>query len=154
MKLIQLKTLLLISFSPTLVYAETFLKLPHKTTLAVYQDEDVSLRFHAQWKVDEVTQRKLRKAYGARRIKFDEQGHPLPQGLSSSERKRWERLYTLCMSDGCYYCDADEGSCELGTCGSQNEHCKPYLGQNGQPICGAECADYAFKSILICNDPS
>lgn len=154
MKLTQLKTMLLISFLPTLVYAHNLNEeIPQKKT-TVYQNEDTSLRFHAQWKVDPATEKRICKTYGPDRIDFDKMGHPHPHGLSPGQRKRWERLYTLCMSDGCYYCDADEGSCELGTCGLNNEHCKPYLGREGQPVCGKECADYAFKSILICNDLS
>lgn len=115
--------------------------------------EDVAMRFHAQWNVDEGTQQRIQEAYGG--IDFDKEGQPLlPEGLGSVEMKRWERLYKLCMSDGCYYCDANEGSCELGTCGINNENCKPYIGRDGQPICGAACADFAFSSILLCSGRS
>lgn len=127
--------------------------IPHKKN-AVYQNEDISLRFHAQWNIDENTQKKLCKAYGVKRIRFDTRGHPLPQGLSPKQIERWERLYTQCMYDGCLYCDAPEGSCESRTCGVNNADCKPYTGSDGQPLCGRVCADYAFKAILICNDLS
>jgi hypothetical protein len=127
--------------------------LPQKTN-AVYSNEDVSLRFHAQWNVDEGTQERLHKTYGEKRVKFDQRGRPIPHGLTAAQIKRWENLYKLCMSDGCYYCDADVGSCESRTCGDNNEHCKPYTGPDGQPICGSICADYAFKLILTCSDLS
>lgn len=126
---------------------------PEETNF-VEDDERVSLRFHAQWSIDEGTRKKVHEAFGISRVTFDHRGVAVPHGLSSHQVKRWERLYNLCMSDGCYYCDAPEGSCELGTCGPQNAYCKPYMGQNGHPICGVECADYAFTSILPCNDPS
>lgn len=119
-----------------------------KTTHAIYStNPDVSLRYHAQWTVDKGTQKKLHETYGTRRISFDPKGRPIPKGLSADQIKRWERLYDLCMSDGCYYCDAAEGSCESNTCGVNNEHCKPHVGTDGQPICGKGCADYAFMHL-------
>lgn len=115
-----------------------------KSTPAVYTTPDVSLRYHAQWKVEEGVKKKLHETYGIKRVSFDSKGRPVPQGLSPAQQKRWERLYHLCMGDGCYYCDAPEGSCESNTCGENNEYCKPYVGADGQPICGKGCADYAF----------
>jgi len=151
MKYILLTTVFVVSLSSSLVHAHT---VALQKTNAVYKSEDVSLRFHAQWTVDEGTQKKLHETYGLKRISFDQRGRPVPCGLSPTEATRWKRLYNLCMSDGCYYCDAPEGSCELGTCGVQNSYCKPYVGKDGQPLCGRECADYAFTSILICSDLS
>lgn len=142
-------TFFLMTVSPILVYAH---ELTPRAKNAVYNSEEVSLRFHAQWTVDEETRKKLHEIYGATRIRFDHKGNPILHGLPPVEAKRWERLYKLCMSDGCYYCDAAEGSCELGTCGANNEHCRPHIGQDGRPLCGDECADYAFNSILICSD--
>lgn len=115
--------------------------------------EDVTCRFHAQWNVDEGTQQKIQETYGG--VAFDKYGRPLlPRGMNSVVAERWNRLYELCMSDGCYYCDASEGSCEQGTCGPKNEYCRPYLGADGKPKCGRACADYAFRSILPCSDRS
>ncbi|MBA3813954.1 MAG: hypothetical protein H0X26_05635 [Alphaproteobacteria bacterium] len=122
---------------------------------SINKSDDVSYRFHAQWNVDEGTRKKIEKAYGDKRIRFDQHGHPIAQGLSKAEVVRWERLYKLCMSDGCLYCDHDDvGSCESLTCGPNNAHCKPHLGHDGRPLCGEVCADYAFKSLLTYNDPS
>lgn len=110
---------------------------------------DVCLRFHEQWKVGAQEQQELQKEYGALRVSFDEKGRATPCGLSHEQLSRWKSFYELCMRDGCYYCDASEGSCESGTCGPKNTYCKPYLDKNGNPTCGTECADYAFKSTRI-----
>lgn len=117
----------------------------------VYADgpSDVSLRFHSQWKIGEREQRALQKKYGSSRVSFDGEGHATPNGLTPAQAKRWKRLYELCMSDGCYFCDSPEGSCENHTCGPKNAYCKPYLEVGGVPKCGKECADYAFTSTLI-----
>lgn len=113
------------------------------------QAPDVSLRFHAQWNVGDKARQKLVKKYGLSRVSFDRKGHAIPHGLSKETLQRWKRLYEQCMRDGCYYCDAEEGSCETGTCGPKNALCKPYMETEGQPKCGHECADYAFNSTLI-----
>ncbi|MBS0272455.1 MAG: hypothetical protein JSR85_07410 [Proteobacteria bacterium] len=117
----------------------------------VYAEElpDVSLRFHAQWDVGERGRERLIEKYGVSRVRFDPSGQAIPSGLSPEQLPRWMRLYELCMRDGCYYCDANEGSCESGTCGPRNASCKPYLGPDGFPKCGIQCADYAFTSTLI-----
>lgn len=109
---------------------------------------DVSMRFHAQWDVGDQERQRLQKTYGITRVSFDEKGHAIPNGLSPKQLARWMRLYELCMRDGCYYCDANEGSCEFGTCGPKNTDCKPYIGEKGLPQCGGQCADYAFISTL------
>src|SRR3990167_35236 len=109
---------------------------------------EISLRFYAQWDVGETDRQKLTEAYGVHRVSFDEQGHARPQNIETSQINRWRRLYELCMSDGCYYFDSGEGSCETGTCGPKNVHCKPYKNSQGIPRCGAQCADYAFMSTL------
>lgn len=154
MKLTYFTKVFLLSLWSGLVFCSALSGSTPQKTNAIYKNEDVSLRFHAQWNVDAGTREKLHKTYGAKRVKFDQRGHPTPYGLSPSQIKRWERLYKLCMNDGCNYCDADEGSCEFRTCGDNNEHCRPYIGPEGQPICGSVCADYAFKLILTCNDLS
>lgn len=110
---------------------------------------DVCMRHYAQWKVGNQAQQKVLEKYGFSRISFDQKGRAIPTGLSSKQLPRWERLYESCMRDGCYYCDAEEGSCEAGTCGPKNAFCKPYPGSDGYPQCGLECADYAFLSLLI-----
>ncbi|MBL8676315.1 MAG: hypothetical protein JNJ47_02650, partial [Alphaproteobacteria bacterium] len=76
---------------------------------------DVSLRFYAQWDVGERARQRLNNIFGPQRVSFDPKGNVTPYHLPSNQIKRWIRLYELCMSDGCYYCDADEGSCETGT---------------------------------------
>lgn len=154
MKYTLLENVLLMCLWPSLALAQNLSESAPQIANTVYESEDASLRFHGQWIVDEGTRTKLQKTYGTTRVRFDPKGSPLPHGLSQSQIKRWERLYRLCMSDGCYYCDAGEGSCELGTCGTNNRDCRPYLAGDGQPLCGRECADYAFKSMLTCNDPS
>lgn len=117
---------------------------------AVYGEEipDVSLRFYAQWDVGDRERQKLTDIYGVQRVSFDAKGKVTPHNLPSNQIKRWMRLYELCMSDGCYYCDANEGSCETGTCGPKNIHCKPYVNSQGLPKCGSQCADYAFIATL------
>jgi len=109
---------------------------------------EVSLRFAAQWEISLADKAALNQKYGIQRVHFDPQGHPNPTGISSQSLKRWQRLYNLCMTDGCYYCDAHEGSCETGTCGPQNSLCKPYMDSQGCPKCGDVCADYAFAATL------
>ena len=111
--------------------------------------DDITLRYYAQWDVGDLARQKLLEKYGAFRVLFDQDGQPIPQGLSPELMQRWHSFYELCMRDGCYYCDADLGSCETGTCGSENASCKPYIGSEGLPKCGTECADYAFMSTLI-----
>jgi hypothetical protein len=132
----------------------TWLYSPHVIIENVSAEDEISWRYHAQWRVDECTRAQLDAVYGQKRVNFDETGYPSPQGLSPTETKRWMRLYLLCMSDGCGFCDAEVGSCESGTCGFHNASCRPYLDLNGQPVCGQECADYAFTSMLPCSDPS
>ena len=117
--------------------------------ICIDKTPEVSLRFHAQWKIGEREQLALQQKYGYSRVSFDAEGHATPYGLTPDQVKRWKRLYELCMSDGCYFCDLPEGSCENHTCGPQNAFCKPYLGVGGRPECGEECADYAFTSSLI-----
>jgi hypothetical protein len=117
---------------------------------AAYGEEipDVSLRFYAQWDVGEKARQRLDNTFGPQRVSFDAKGKVTPHNLPSNQIKRWRRLYELCMSDGCYYCDANEGSCETGTCGPKNAQCKPYLNSQGLPKCGSQCADYAFTATL------
>ena len=109
---------------------------------------DVPLRFHAQWQVEEQKRQEIQNKYGTTRVTFTQKGQAVPRGLSAEQLKRWERLYNLCMSDGCFFCDADVGSCEIGTCGNNNDSCKPHMGPEGLPTCGQECADFAFRSTL------
>lgn len=110
---------------------------------------EVSLRFHTQWDLAEAQKTALKEKYGTIRVSFDSNGQAIPHGLSPELLDRWKRLYELCMRDGCYYCDADEGSCEIGTCGSSNSYCKPHMTSDGRPQCGYQCADYAFISTLL-----
>jgi len=126
-----------------------FLLCLWQTSLQADEIPDIFLRHHAQWVVGTREQQTLLEKYGLSRVSFDEKGQAMPHGLSPKQMTRWKRLYELCMRDGCTYCDAEDGSCETGTCGPQNAHCKPYLGSEGRPKCGAECADYAFMSTLI-----
>lgn len=118
--------------------------------MPAYAEEiyDVSLRFHRQWELGETEKETLREKYGPIRVSFDPNGQAVPKGLPSALIVRWKRFYELCMRDGCYYCDADEGSCESGTCGIYNVSCKPYMTSEGLPQCGVQCADYAFISTL------
>jgi hypothetical protein len=109
---------------------------------------EVSLRFSAQWQISQSEKNAINKIYGPSRINFDPQGNPSPQGLAPHCVNRWHRLYKLCMCDGCYYCDASEGSCETGTCGPNNSYCKPYMDDQGNPKCGSTCSDYAFAATL------
>ena len=148
MKYTQLAIIFLLSLFSAITYAHNLPESGSQKTNAVYTtNPDVSLRYHAQWNGDEGIKKKLHQTYGLRRISFDAKGRPIPKGLSATQKSRWERLYKLCMNDGCYYCDAAEGSCESNTCGVNNEHCKPHLGMDGQPICGNGCADYAFMHL-------
>lgn len=150
MKCTHLTIVFLLSFFSAITYAHNVSESGSKTTNAVYTaNPDISLRYHAQWNVPEGTQKKLHKAYGMRRISFDPKGHPIPKGLSAMQKKRWKQFYELCMGDGCYFCDEPKGigSCELNTCGENNEHCKPHVGRDGQPVCGKACADYAFMHL-------
>src|SRR3990167_8060143 len=105
---------------------------------------DVTLRYYAQWNIGERARQRLQEKYGTSRVHFDDNGQAFPNGIPIAMIARWKRLYELCMRDGCYYCDADEGSCESGTCGPKNTLCKPYLNSQGLPKCGPQCADYAF----------
>jgi len=130
------------------IFKEFFLLSLWFNSAQAQEIPDVSLRFHAQWDVGDEERQRLQEKYGAVRVSFDEGGHAVPVGLLPEHLKRWVRLYELCMRDGCYYCDADEGSCELGTCGPTNAYCKPYMGDEGYPQCGIACADYAFTSVL------
>jgi len=132
MKQTLLKGLFLLSFSQTCLYAD-----------------DIPLRFHAQWTVGVTERHNLDQKYGMTRVKFDQQGHAFPSGLNPNQQSRWMKLYELCMLDGCYYCDAGEGSCETGTCGPKNASCKPFMDKEGHPQCGEECADFAFNSSQI-----
>ena len=109
---------------------------------------DVTLRFHKQWEVKECEKKVLGDKYGPIRVSFDPQGRATPQNLPSHLLTRWKSLYEICMRDGCYFCDADEGSCEMGTCGTANAKCKPYMTLEGHPQCGMQCADFAFMSTL------
>ena len=109
---------------------------------------DVTLRNYAQWEIQSCEKQVLYDMYGPLRVSFDPQGHATPQNLPPHLINRWERLYELCMRDGCYFCDYDEGSCETGTCGLQNASCKPYMNSQGFPKCGSQCADYAFIATL------
>lgn len=109
---------------------------------------DVTLRYHTQWQLNGPQKALLSHRYGAIRVSFDPQGHASPQNLPPPLLERWKRLYEFCMRDGCYFCDADEGSCETGTCGISNRDCKPYMTGEGVPQCGNQCADYAFMSTL------
>jgi len=109
---------------------------------------DVSLRYYAQWDIGERARQRLQEKYGTSRVHFDDNGQAFPSGIPIAMIARWKRFYELCMRDGCYYCDADEGSCETGTCGSKNASCKPIMDER-TPVCGAQCADYAFISTLI-----
>lgn len=110
---------------------------------------DVSFHFSPQWNIGDQNRQRLQAKYGSFRVSFDKEGRAIPHGLFPKQMPRWERLYKLCMSDGCYFCDSEKGgSCEMGTCGYKNVDCRPYLGGDGLPQCGLECADYAFLSIL------
>lgn len=134
MKYTKLITLFLLSLSSPITPA-------HTTSLP----DDVPLRYHAQWTVDEATQKKIHEAYGI--IRFDPKGHPILTKLTKAEKKYWEMHFKHCMGDGCYYCDSAEGSCESRTCGQDNKDCKARLDGDGQPICGNECANYALKQL-------
>jgi hypothetical protein len=108
---------------------------------------DVALRYHEQWKVEKQELAKVEAKYGVRRINFDSRGSPQPKGLTTNQEQRWQRLYSNCMLDGCFFCDAPMGSCETGTCGPRNASCKPFLDKSGHPHCGKVCADYAFSFL-------
>jgi hypothetical protein len=116
--------------------------------IVVNPDSAVSMRFGAQWEISHGEKQSLEQKYGMTRVSFDLQGRPIPKGISPKVVQRWYRLYNLCMSDGCYYCDAPEGSCETGTCGPNNSQCKPHMDSTGCPKCGHVCADYAFNATL------
>lgn len=117
------------------------------TSVRAEDISDVSSRFFAQWDIGERARQRLEEKYGTSRVKFDENGHVFPAGIPIALIARWKRFYELCMRDGCYYCDADVGSCDLGTCGPKNASCRPYMDEKS-PVCGLECADYAFISTL------
>lgn len=133
----SLKGLFLIS----LLYGLTYGTFAHTSSL-----EKTCFRFHDQWKTAEQSKKNLQKKYNTARIHFDERGEVLADKLSTFTKARFLRLYTQCMQDGCLFCDANEGSCEAGTCGPQNCHCKPYM-QEGRPLCGEECAFYALNQL-------
>lgn len=144
MKCTQLPIVFLLILFSSRIHAHNISE--SNTTNAIYEaNQDISWRYHAQWSVDEETQKKVHKTYGS--IRFDEKGNPILPGLSAEEKEYWLMHFNHCMGDGCYYCDAGEGSCELQTCGENNEHCKPYLNKDGQPACGSECADYALMQL-------
>lgn len=131
---------------PYVILGLTLICLP-----AVYAEDipEISLRFYAQWDVGDATRQKLTEVYGTQRVSFDDEGRAIPTTrLCKAQVSRWRRLYELCMSDGCYYCDSGEGSCETGTCGPKNSDCKPYKNAQGVPRCGCQCADYAFRATL------
>ena len=119
-----------------------------KENPVIYPSSDVSLRFGAQWEISQGEKKILEQTYGATRVSFDLQGRPIPKGIAPNDVQRWYRLYNLCMNDGCYYCDAAEGSCETGTCGPNNSLCKPHMDGQGCPKCGQVCADYAHTATL------
>lgn len=109
---------------------------------------DVTLRNYDQWSLKERDQKLLYQKFGPIRVVFDSLGNARPLNLPANLIKRWEKLYEICMRDGCYLCDNDVGSCETGTCGPANKHCKPYLNADGVPECGKQCADYASMGVL------
>lgn len=108
--------------------------------------DGICFRFYEQWKVGDQDRKKLQQKYGVVCIHFDNKGDVLTEGVSSSLKARFLRFYNQCMRDGCLFCDANEGSCELGTCGVRNADCKPYM-RDGRPLCGEECAYYALKQL-------
>lgn len=131
------------------LWAAAFLLCLGQNGVCVDKNPEASLRFQSQWKISEREKQALHQKYGPYRVSFDQEGKATPQGLSPEQTKRWRRLYDLCMSDGCTFCDWEEGSCETQTCGPLNAHCRPIMEIDGRPKCGLECADYAFTSTLI-----
>ncbi len=108
--------------------------------------DGVCFRFYDQWKVGDQDRTKLQQKYGVLCFRFDKNGELLSEAISPSLKPRFVRLYTQCMRDGCVFCDANEGSCELGTCGVHNADCKPYM-REGRPLCGEDCAYYALNQL-------
>ena len=131
------------------LWVGTFLLCLGHNGICIDKTPEVSLRFHDQWKISESDKQTLQQKYGVSRVIFDQEGHATPIDLTSEQAKRWQRLYNLCMNDGCIFCDSAEGSCENQSCGPKNAYCKPYMETEGHPKCGFECADYAFMSTLI-----
>lgn len=70
--------------------------------------------------------------------------------LSTMERKSVRRFYKQCMSDGGMYCDNASGSCEQGTCGPENNMCKPRMNsrERNVPTYGRQCVEYALTKVL------
>lgn len=108
--------------------------------------EEVCFRFYHQWEISAQDKQKLQKKYKLVRLRFNERGQAIIEKLPSPIQARFECLYRQCMQDGCLFCDADEGSCETGTCGPHNSKCKPYMGENG-PLCGEGCVYYALNQL-------
>lgn len=108
--------------------------------------EGTCFRFYKQWKVDDQDKQKLQKKYNLVLLHFNERGQVIMEKLPSSLQTRFDCLYRQCMQDGCLFCDANEGSCEAGTCGPHNSNCKPYMGENG-PLCGEGCVYYALNQL-------
>jgi len=103
-------------------------------------------RFEKQWKINEQDKQKLQKKYNLVLLRFNEKGQAIIEKLPMSIHARFDCLYKQCMQDGCLFCDANEGSCEAGTCGPHNADCKPYMGENG-PLCGEGCVYYALNQL-------
>ena len=108
--------------------------------------DGICFRFYDQWKVGDQDRTKLQQKYGVMCIHFDTKGTILADGVSPSLKSRFISFYNQCMKDGCLFCDANEGSCELGTCGVRNVDCKPYM-REGRPLCGEDCAYYALNQL-------
>lgn len=108
--------------------------------------DGICFRFYDQWKVGDQDRTRLHQKYGVLCVHFDEKGKVLTDGVAPSLEARFTRFYNQCMRDGCLFCDADEGSCELGTCGLKNADCKPYM-REGRPLCGEDCAYYALNQL-------
>ena len=108
--------------------------------------DGICFRFYDQWKVTEKDKRDLQKKYGFVCLLFNKEGSILIKGLSPAAKSRFINLYNQCMKDGCMFCDAEEGSCEEGTCGPDNAFCKPYM-EDGRPLCGEECGYYALRQL-------
>ncbi len=108
--------------------------------------EEVCFRFYRQWEVKKQDKQKLQKKYNLVRLRFNEKGQVIMEKLPIPIQARFDCFYRQCMQDGCLFCDADEGSCETGTCGPHNSNCKPYMGENG-PLCGEGCVYYALNQL-------
>ncbi len=108
--------------------------------------DGVCFRFYDQWKVGDQDRTRLQAKYGVMCVHFDEKGKILADRVTPSLKSRFIGFYNQCMKDGCLFCDADEGSCELGTCGVKNADCKPYM-REGRPLCGEDCGYYALNQL-------